>query len=154
MVLLSVVISPDFSQCYIKSTNQDQANITYYLDPELVAQTDEIGAAMSVQMIGGNYYLALTYQFAGKAIPVEEKVSLELLSGYTIELDMYTMQGGNAGGVELTLAVFNLGELEISYLRSSKLKTVHFRTQSGVKYALQVTSNPEVLMRQLKCFGL
>ena len=72
IILISATAS---GQCFIKSTDQSQGHITYYLDPELVAQTEEMGAAVSVQMVGNKYYLAVTYQFAKRAQPVEEKVA-------------------------------------------------------------------------------
>lgn len=145
--------SAAMAQCNIKSTDRDAAHVTYYMDPELVAQTAEMGLAFSIQMVGNNYYLAATYQFAREAVPTEEKIAIELKNGYTIELDMYTMQGGNAAGVELTLAVFNLMPEQMKYLTGSELKAVHFRTRSGEKHSLVVTSNSNVLVRQLKCFG-
>lgn len=141
------------AQCYIKSTAQDGGNVTYYLDPELIAQTESIGIAMSVQMVGGSYYLAVMYQFADKAQPLEEKVAIELQNGFTLELDMYTMQGGDAGGVSITAAVFNMNDEQINYFTKSELKAIHFRTQAGEKHDVMVTSNHKMLVRQLKCFG-
>ena len=152
-ILLSGLNLSAFSQCYIKSTDQNEGYVTYYLDPELVAQTQEIGIAMSVQMIGSTYYLAITYQFARQAMPLEEKVALELKNGYILELDMYTMQGANAAGVELTLAVFNLEPEQIKYFTGSELKSVRFKTQTGKSFEIPVTSNHNVLIRQLRCFG-
>ena len=142
-----------YSQCYIKSTDQSEGYITYYLDPELVAQTQDMGIAMSVQMVGNKYYLAITYQFAKLAEPLEEKVAIELQNGYILELEMYTMQVANAGGVELTLAVFNLESDQIDYFTKSFLKSVRFNTQTGVKNNMAVSLNHNVLVRQLKCFG-
>ena len=142
-----------FGQCYIKSTDQSEGHITYYLDPELVAQTSEMGIAMSVQMVGNQYYLAITYQFAKLAEPLEEKVAIELQNGYILELDMYTMQVANAGGVELTLAVFNLETDQMDYFTKSYLKSVRFNTQPGLKHNVTVSVNHNVLVRQLKCFG-
>lgn len=141
------------AQCYIKSTDQSGGNITYYIDPELVAQTESIGIAISVQMVGGGYYLAVMYQFADKAEPLEEKVAIELKNGYTLELDMYTMQGGDAGGVAITAAVFNMTDEQINFFTKSELNAIHFRTQSGIKHDIMVTSNHKMLIRQLKCFG-
>ena len=142
-----------FGQCYIKSTDQSDGYVTYYLDPELVAQTQEMGVALSVQMVGDQYYLAVTYQFAKMALPMEEKIALELKSGYTLELDMYTMQGTNAAGVELTLAVFFLQSEQMTYFTSSNLKAIQFKTQTGKSFNLPVTENANILVRQLKCFG-
>ena len=145
--------SVTYGQCYIKSTDANSDHITYYIDPELVAQTAEMGIAFSVQMIGENYYLAITYQFADKAVPLEEKVGIELKNGYTLELEMYTMQVANASGVELTLAVFNLRPEHMEYFTKSELEAVHFSTMEGKKNKLSVTTNNGMLMRQLKCFG-
>ena len=150
MLVASLSVS---AQCFIKSTDQSSGHITYYLDPELVAQTDQFGAAFSVQMVGSKYYLAITYQFANKAVPLEEKVGIELKNGYILELEMYTMQVGSAGGVELTMAVYNMEDDQINYFSASELSKVHFRDQNGQKFELPVTSNPSMLIRQLKCFG-
>ena len=129
VVIILTSVSLSFGQCYIKSTDQSDGHITYYLDPELVSQTAEIGIALSVQMVGDNYYLAITYQFAKQAVPLEEKVALELQNGYTLELEMYTMQVANAQGVELTLAVFYLLPEQIDFFTKSKLSKIKFNTQ-------------------------
>jgi hypothetical protein len=149
MMTLSLNLS---AQCFIKSTEQNQGYVTYYMDPELIAQTDEFGIALSVQMVGDKNYLALTYQFAKTAQPVEEKVGLELTSGYIIELGMYTMEVGSAGGVELCMAVFFIEEEQMPYLKGSNLKLVHFRTQDNVAHEMVVSSNADALKRQLMCF--
>lgn len=141
------------AQCYIKSTDQSAGYITYYLDAEIVAENKDVGIALSVQMIGNNYYLALTYRFINKAVPLEEKVGLELANGYTLELDMYTMQVGNAGGVELTMAVYNINPDLFNYFTSSDLKAIHSKTQTGTSLDVPVTNNQNALKRQLKCFG-
>ena len=154
ILLFSVVLGIRAeAQCYIKSTDQSSGHITYYLDPELIAQTDQFGMAMSVQMVGNKYYLTATYQFAGVAQPVEEKIALNLKNGYTIELDMYTMEVGTAAGVELCMAVFYLNADQMKFLKGSNLHSVDFRTQDGEQHKLPVSSNPDVLVRQLKCFG-
>lgn len=155
IVILFVLLIQNVSvaQCYIKSTDQSGGNVTYYIDPELVAQTESIGIAISVQMVGGSYYLAVMYQFVDKAQPLEEKVAIELQNGYTLELDMYTMQGGDAGGVAITAAVFNMNDEQIDFFTKSELKAIHFKTQAGVKHDVMVTSNNKMLIRQLKCFG-
>ncbi len=141
------------AQCFIKSTDQSQGYVTHYLDPELVAQTDKMGVALSVQSVGEKYYLTLTYQFIDRAQPMEEKVGLALTSGYTLELSMYTMEVGSANGVELCMAVYFLEDEHYPYFRSSDLKTIHVRTQDNVKYDLPVSTNSDALKRQLKCFG-
>ena len=141
------------AQCYIKSSDQGDGNITYYIDPELVAQTDDMGVAFSVQMIANGYYLAMTVQFADKAVPLEEKVALELKNGYIIELDMYTIQVGSANGVELVAAVYFLYDEQIDYLKKSELKSIKFNTQKGKKIEMEVSSSADVLVWQLKCFG-
>ena len=79
-VMCIVYCQSVFAQCYIKSTDQSEGHITYYLDPELVAQSDKMGIALSVQMVGNSYYLATTYQFATNAQPVEERIALSLKS--------------------------------------------------------------------------
>jgi len=122
------------------------------MDPELIAQNNEFGIALSVQMVGDKHYLALTYQFANKAQPVEEKVGLELVNGYTLELSMYTMEVGNAGGVELCMAVFFIDQEHIPYFKGSNIKKVHFRTQDDIKHEMIVSSNADALKRQLSCF--
>ena len=149
MLLLSFTA---MSQCYIKSTDQSEGHITYYLDPELVSQTNEMGAALSVQMVANKYYLAVTYQFVKQAQPVEEKIALALKNGYTLELDMYTMEVGNAGGIELCMAVFFLENEQMNYFKNSALSEIVMRTQDGIKHNLPVTTNNDVLIRQLKCF--
>jgi len=141
------------AQCFIKSTEQGQGYVTYYMDPELIAQSDEFGIALSVQMIANKLYLALTYQFGDKAQPVEEKVGLELLNGYTLELSMYTMEVGSVGGVELCMAVFFIDDEQIPYFKNSNLKNVHFRTLDNTKHELKVSSNADALKRHLICFG-
>lgn len=142
------------AQCMIKQNDSNSGYITYYIDPELVAQTNDMGIAMSVQMVGDKHYLAITYQFAGKAEPVEEKVAITLKSGYTIELDMYTMEVANAAGVELCMAVFHLEETQVKYLKSSPMVSLDFSLQkSQVKKHIEVSENANVLIRQLKCFG-
>ena len=146
-------ISLSFGQCNIKSTDQSDGHITYYLDPELVAQTSDMGIAFSVQMVEDNYYLAITFQFAKLAVPLEEKVAIELQNGYTLELEMYTMQVANASGVELTLAVYNLFPDQIDFFTKSKLKAIHFKSLTAKQFDLNITSNHEVFMRHLKCFG-
>ena len=145
--------SSAFGQCYIKSTDKDAGYITYYLDAEIVAENSDVSIASSVQMVGNNYYLALTYRFFKKAVPLEEKVGIELQSGYTLELDMYTMQVGNASGVELTMAVYNLNPELFKYFTSSDLKAIHSKTQTGTSLDVPVTNNQNSLKRQLKCFG-
>lgn len=152
IVLIGLTVNVS-AQCYIKSTDQSAGHVTYYLDPELVAQTQDMGIALSVQMVGNNYYLAVTYQFASTAVPLEEKVAIELKNGYTLELEMYTMQVANASGVELTLAVFNMTDDQMKYFTQSDLAAIHFRTQKGVEKNVPVTNNPAMLRRQLKCFG-
>ena len=147
------LIGGAFGQCYIKSTDQSAGYITYYLDAEIVAESDDVGIALSVQMVGNNYYLALTYRFIKNAVPLEEKVGLELESGYTFELDMYTMQVGNAAGVELTMAVYNLNPDLFNYFTSSDIKAIHSKTQTGTSLDVPVTKNQNALKRQLKCFG-
>ena len=139
------------AQCYIKS-NDEGGYITYYMEPELVAQTSEFGMALSVQMISDKYYLAVTYQFGGASQPVEEKIALNLKNGYSLELDMYTMEVGSAGNVELCMAVFHLEETQMNYFTKSPLSTVKFKTQDGKSHTLTVTSSNDVLVRQLKCF--
>jgi hypothetical protein len=66
---------------------------------------------------------------------------------------MYTMQGAVAAGLELTLAVFNLEAEPMNYFTKSELKAIQFKTQTGKSYDIPVTSNANVLIRQLKCFG-
>ncbi|HAW52113.1 MAG TPA: hypothetical protein DCX54_07280 [Flavobacteriales bacterium] len=149
LMMLSLNVS---AQCFIKSTEQDQGYVTYYMDPELIAQNNEFGIALSVQMVGDKHYLALTYQFAKTAQPVEEKVGLELASGYIIELGMYTMEVGSAGGVELCMAVFFIDDVQIPFLKGSNLKKVIFRTQDNIKHEMMVSSNADALKRQLICF--
>ena len=149
MMMLSLNLS---AQCFIKSTEQNEGYVTYYMDPELIAQSNEFGIALSLQMVGEEHYLALTYQFAKTAQPVEEKVALEMVSGYIIELEMYTMEVGSAGGVELCMAVFFIEEEQIPFLKGSNLKMVHFRTQDNIKHDMIVSSNPDALKRQLICF--
>lgn len=153
ILVITLIFNLNLSaQCFIKSTEQGQGYVTYYMDPELIAQSNEFGIALSVQMVGDKHYLALTYQFAKKAQPVEEKVGLELLNGYTLELSMYTMEVGSAGGVELCMAVFFIEEEQIPYFKASNLKMVHFRTQDNAKHELTVSSNADALKRQLICF--
>ena len=152
LIGLMLISFGSMSQCYIKSTNQSQGHVTYYLDPELVSQSDEMGTALSVQMVANKYYLAVTYQFANQEQPVEEKIALSLQNGYTLELDMYTMEVGSAGGVELCMAVFFLESEQMNYFKNSMLAEIVMRTQDGVKHTLPVTSNKDVLIRQLKCF--
>ena len=146
-------LSTTFGQCYIKSTDQSAGYITYYLDSETIAENSDAGITLSVQMVGNNYYLALSYRFINKAEPLEEKVALELQNGYTLELDMYTMQVGNSNGMELVLAVYNLNPDLFNYFTSSDLKAVRFKTQTGTSFDVPVTKNHNALKRQLKCFG-
>ena len=142
------------AQCNIQSNEQGEGYTTYYLNPELIAQDNEFGIAMSVQSVADKYYLALTYRFARQAKPLEEKVAIELMNGYTLELEMYTMQVGNAGGVELCMAVYNIESEVIPYFKSSELKAVKFNTLEGSDHRLPVNENAGALKRQLRCFGL
>ncbi len=155
ILFLSLVLMSNLTmaQCQVKSTTQGSDHTTYYIDPELVAQTSDMGVAISVQMIESNYYLAITYQFASRAVPLEEKVGIELANGYILELEMYTMQGMNAQGVELILAVFNMTEDHMKFFTKSDLAAIHFSPQGGQKKKLPVTSNKDALKRQLICFG-
>jgi hypothetical protein len=153
LVIMLASVSLSYGQCYIKSTDQTDGHITYYLDPELVSQTSDMGIALSVQRVGENYYLAITFQFAKQAVPLEEKVALDLENGYSLELEMYTMQVANASGVELTMAVYYLLPEQIEFFTKSKLSAIKFNSQSGQSYNFPITSSNEVLVRQLKCFG-
>ena len=141
------------AQCNIKSADNNSAHITYYMDSELLTKSTDIGLALSVQMVGNNNYLALTYKFPYKPEQLEEKVALVLVNGYTIELEMYTMQGGSAGGVLMTMAVYNLYPELYDHLTGSDLKEVRVVTQDGRTIAIPVTVNANSLRRQLKCFG-
>lgn len=153
ILLLSVSFSLQ-AQCNMQSTEQGEGNVTYYLNPELIADDSQFGIALSVQSVSDKYYLALTYKFSGMAQALEEKVSIELTSGYTLDLDMYTMEVGNAGGIELCMAVYNLESEVIPYFRASDMKTIHFKSQDGKAYDIPVNHNADALKRQLRCFGL
>ncbi|MEQ8324135.1 MAG: hypothetical protein RIC15_08750 [Vicingaceae bacterium] len=152
LFVLLLVSETAFSQCNIKSTEQGEGYTTYYMDPELVAQNEDFGIALSVQSVDDKYYLALTFRFAGTAQPLEEKVAMELVNGYTLEMGMYTMEVGSAQGIELCMAVFFIEDEVIPYFKTSDLKAIRFKTQDTKSHVVKVNANPSALKRQLKCF--
>lgn len=143
------------AQCLIKQNEKQSGYITYYLDPELVAQTESMGIAMSVQMVAEKYFLSVTYQFAkSKAEPVEEKLAVNLKNGYSLELEMYSMDVVNAAGVELCIGIFKLEDAQIKYFKESPLVSIDFRLKSSdKKIQIPITESNNILIRHLKCFG-
>lgn len=139
------------AQCNIQMSQGGQG-VTYYMEPELVAQSPAVGVGFSVQTFNDAYYLAVTYQFVESAQPTEEKIAITLRNGSIYELDMYTMEVASQGGIHICAAVFFLPDELHEPLKSKEMAFVKFRTADEVVYHLPVSSNADVLVRHLKCF--
>jgi len=151
VILILISTLSIYSQCEVKTNRRPDGSVVKYQNAEFVGKGTSCELGLSVSKTGDEYIINTTVRYFSPSKKQVDNLIIQLDIEYSVSLTLYTSELATMKGENIALGLYLTSEEDINLLKKYPIKRVIFKETGGNNQIVTLTSNKDVLMRQIKC---
>ncbi|MFO7853340.1 MAG: hypothetical protein R6X28_12930 [Bacteroidales bacterium] len=153
LILITILFSTlsIYSQCDVKINRRPDGSVVKYQNPEFVSKGTNFELGLSVSKTGDDYIINTFVRYFIPSKKQIDNLMIQLDSEYSVSLPLYTSELATMKGENIGLGLYLSNESDIQLLKKYPIKRIIFKEADGTNQIVTLTTNKDVVMRQIKC---
>lgn len=139
------------SQCKCEKIIKENSTIINQCHPLPIGEDSNVGLGLNVGLVNSEKFICLTIRFRYTAQKIESPLTIGLIDGNSIDIPYRSGGLAYIGESEVAQGIYFITESQAKSLMKSKIKTVAFTLEDGLRRVYAAKSFSDVLIKHLNC---